>query len=83
MKEKRRLFDKRVIERNLDKGLLTQTEIMEYMANLPDMESESELLLLDTEENDNDVDVEATETEKESYNFENPENDGPRNVYDF
>lgn len=84
MKEKARLFDKRVVDRNLDKGLITQADVAEYLASLVDMESESELLLVDTDEEDEeDEDAVAPASENSSYNFDAPPPSGPKNVYDF
>jgi hypothetical protein len=83
MTKQTRLFDKRVVERNLDKGLITQEDIAEYMQSLPDMESNSELLLLDADETEEAEEAEEAQPEDTSYNFDTPEEDGPKNVYDF
>ncbi len=83
MTKKVRLFDKRVVERNVDKGLINQNDINEYLQSLPDMENESELLLLDTEEKEEAEEKEEKESEDTSYSFDAPEEDGPKNVYDF
>ncbi|MBN2344159.1 MAG: hypothetical protein JXX29_08815 [Deltaproteobacteria bacterium] len=82
MNEKARLLDKRVIERNLNKGLVTQTEVDEYLSNLPDMESKSELLVLDTDDSD-DNDKNEDNDAAQGFNFESNEKQGPKNVYDF
>lgn len=82
MRRQARLFDKRVIDRNLDKGLINQDDVNEYLTNLPDMESESEPLLLDAEETEEEA-ASAEESAKEAFNFDSPENEGPKNVYDF
>ena len=83
MSKQARLFDKRVIDRNIDKGLITQADVAEYLSNLPDRESESELLLVDSDDNDDVEDAKEESTPESSYNFDAPENDGPKNVYDF
>ena len=82
MRRQARLFDKRVIDRNLDKGLITQEDVNDYLTNLPDMESESEPLLLDAEETEEEAEA-AEESAEASFNFDTPENEGPKNVYDF
>lgn len=86
MTENNALFDKRILDRNLDKGLITQEQIAEHLKQLPDMEQESELLVLDSEDQE-EVVVEDTQTtdpkEEPALNFDTLENQGPKNVYDF
>ncbi|MBN2716858.1 MAG: hypothetical protein JXX14_13485 [Deltaproteobacteria bacterium] len=83
MSKQARLFDKRVVDRNIDKGLITQTDVAEYLAGLPDVESQSEPLMVDSDDSDDADDAPAESNSESSYNFDAPENDGPKNVYDF
>lgn len=82
MIEKAKLFDKRVVDRNIDKGIITQDDVSEYLSSLPDMENESELLELDSEEAEEEELQEEEKTEDQGFNFESV-NQGPKNVYDF
>ena len=82
MTKNARLFDKRVVDRNIDKGLITQDDVNAHLASLPDMENESELLLVEADDIDDD-DADEAEAENPSYNFAAPEEEGPKNVYDF
>jgi len=42
------LFDKRVLRRNLDKGVLTWKSYKEYLKTLDDQEAEADALLIET-----------------------------------
>ena len=63
MNEELRKFDKRVVERNLNKGLISQKDLDSHLKALPDMESEAEELILDAEEEEQ---AEEAETSEES-----------------
>ena len=52
------LFDKRVVRRNLDKGVLTMKAYREYLKGTPNLDGEYEVLDLAPEEKDVDGEIE-------------------------
>ena len=65
------LMDKRIVERNIEKGLITREEYEEYCAKLPDLVRECEEVEVSLYPSDDDEE----ETE-ESESAENKEPDG-------
>ena len=62
------LFDKRVVRRNLDKGVLSLKAFKDYLKTLEDLDEEYEFIELDAkgkdEEEDEDEEAEAAEDEE-------------------
>ena len=53
-----RLTDKRIVERNLDKGLLTKEQLEKHLAALPDLSANAEYLTIhDVDDDDDDDDL--------------------------
>jgi len=46
--------DKRTVERNINKGLLTEADFQKYLTALPDVESKSELVDYGVPDEDDD-----------------------------
>ena len=61
MDDKLKLMDKRVIERNLGKGLISQKEVEAHLKKLPDLEAEAEELILDVHDDEDGEAVEGKE----------------------
>lgn len=66
-----RLFDKRTVERNIEKGLITREEYEEYLENLEDssenvteFEAEYEVGVLEDDEDEEETDEETAEEEE-------------------
>ncbi len=60
------LFDKRVVRRNLDRGVLTMKAYKDYLKSTDDLEGHYEELVLDAKEEEAEevqVEEEASETE--------------------
>lgn len=53
-----RLVDKRTIERNIQKGLLSEAEFQKYLSALPDVAAKSEMVDYGVEDADDDDDEE-------------------------
>ena len=60
------LFDKRVIRRNLEKGVLNLKSYKEYMKSTPDLANEYEVIDLDAKDDEEEGDPEAVEAEAEA-----------------
>jgi hypothetical protein len=63
MDPKEWLFDKRVIRRNLEKGVLTWKSYKEYMKSTSNLENEYELIDLDAKDDQEADDPEAADPE--------------------
>ncbi len=59
------LFDKRVIRRNLEKGVLTLKAYKEYMKSTPNLVNEYEVIDLDSKDDEEADDPEAAEAAEE------------------
>jgi hypothetical protein len=59
------LFDKRVIRRNLEKGVLTWKSYKEYMKSTPNLVNEYEVIDLDAKDDEEADDPEAAEAAEE------------------
>ncbi len=59
------LFDKRVIRRNLEKGVLNLKSYKEYMKSTPDLVNEYEVIDLDAKDDEEEDDPEAVEAAEE------------------
>lgn len=46
------MFDKRVVERNLQKGLVSKADQEKYLSKLPDLEKQAEWVSVDEVEGD-------------------------------
>ena len=57
------LMDKRVVERNIEKGLITREEYEEYRAKLPDLEEECEEVEVSLYKTDEEEDESTEEAE--------------------
>ncbi|MBN2802482.1 MAG: hypothetical protein JXR91_05275 [Deltaproteobacteria bacterium] len=55
MINKAKMLDKRVLQRNLVKGSLSQNEVNDYLNSLPDLEGEFEEIVMDGDEKDDDL----------------------------
>ena len=60
------LFDKRVIRRNLEKGVLTLKAYKEYMKSTPNLVNEYDVIDLDAKEDEETDDPEAAEAAEEN-----------------
>lgn len=58
-----RLFDRRTVERNIDKGLITREEYNEYLESLQDKADNAESMEAEFEEGVLDDDEEAEDDE--------------------
>lgn len=56
-----RLTDKRIVERNIDKGLLTKEQLEKHLAALPDLAAQAEFIPLDSDADDDGYDDEDSE----------------------
>lgn len=53
-KQNDRVVDKRVVERNLDKGLISKADLEKHLAALPDSAANAEWSTFDDEDEDED-----------------------------
>jgi hypothetical protein len=53
-KQNDRVVDKRVVERNLDKGLISKADLEKHLAALPDAAANAEWSTFDDEDEDED-----------------------------
>jgi hypothetical protein len=55
MINKAKMLDKRVLQRNLVRGILSQNEVSDYLNALPDLEGEFEEIVLDGDDKDEEL----------------------------
>jgi hypothetical protein len=55
-KQNDRVVDKRVVERNLEKGILGKTDLEKHLAGLPDSAANAEWTSYDDDDSDDDGD---------------------------
>ena len=70
MPKDEKLFDVRILGKNIKEGLVTKKEYEKFIKNLPDVEEKGERLIIEEEEEAEETETEITELTEEGSEIE-------------